>query len=149
MKEEIYRFRKRLDLEALPAGKVSKFQFLIAEDGIGRPIWIPGLVAKGHKPGPVIGITAAVHGNELNGIRVIHHLFRELRDEVERLSGVIVGVPLVNIPGILSNRREVYDGMDLNRIMPGKPLGNAGQKYAAKFLKGLISKFDQRAHKVN
>ncbi len=143
MKEEIFRFRSSLDLERLPEGKISKFQFHIADDGIGRPIWIPGLVAKGLQKGPVIGITAAVHGNELNGIRVIHNLFRELRDEVERLHGVIIGLPLVNIPGVLSNRREVYDGIDLNRIMPGKSLGNAGQKYSAKFLKGLVSNFDK------
>lgn len=143
MKEEIFRFRRSLDLETFPEGKVSKFLFHAADDGIGRPIWIPGLIAKGKKKGPVIGITAAVHGNELNGIRVIHNLFRELRDEVERLSGIIVGLPLVNIPGVLGNRREIYESQDLNRIMPGKPHGHTGQKYAAKFLKGLVSHFDR------
>lgn len=143
MKEEIFRFRKSLDLDIFPAGKISKFVFHIADDGIGRPVWIPGLVAKGVKEGPVIGITAAVHGNELNGIRVIHHLFRELRDEVSRLRGVIVGIPMVNIPGLLGNRREIYERMDLNRIMPGKAQGNSGQRFSHKFLKGLITHFDR------
>jgi hypothetical protein len=37
---------------------------------------IPVMVARGAVPGHVIGITAALHGNELNGIPLIHTCVR-------------------------------------------------------------------------
>ena len=46
--------------------------------------WCEGL-----KPGPTVGIAAAIHGNELNGIPVIQRLFREI--DVKQLRGTLVG----------------------------------------------------------
>jgi len=50
----------------------------MATDGLGQPIKVPVIVAKGERVGPVLGITACLHGNELNGIPLIHRLFREI-----------------------------------------------------------------------
>ena len=65
----------RLDLDSLPTGCVCRLLLEVAHGGMGQAIRLPILVARGTKPGPVFGMTAALHGNELNGIPVIHELF--------------------------------------------------------------------------
>lgn len=54
-------------------------------------------VACGAFTGPVVGITAAVHGNELNGIPLIHRLFHEI--DCGTLCGTLVAIPVVNTLG--------------------------------------------------
>src|SRR5690554_6574836 len=69
----------------------------MAENGLAEPISIPVMVAAGGSHGPIVGITAAMHGNELNGIPLIQRLFREIN--CADLCGTLVAVPVVNIPG--------------------------------------------------
>jgi predicted deacylase len=104
------------------------------------PIHLPILVARGHEEGPVLGLTAAIHGNELNGIPVIQRLFKELK--IEQLRGTIVGVPVVNIPSLLRHRRRFIDGTDLNHIMPGREDGNVSEVYAYRIVNRIIRHFD-------
>ena len=60
-----------LNLDNVPTNAISRYWLELVEDGMGVPIKIPVLVAKGKEKGKVVGLTAAVHGNELNGIPVI------------------------------------------------------------------------------
>jgi predicted deacylase len=133
---------KYLDISQCPKGKISRYFVKIVADGMGLPIYIPVLVAKGKNPGGVLGITAATHGNELNGIPVIQRLFKELEQEIELLKGVIVGVPVMNVPAYLSMQRQFNDGIDLNRIMPGKPDGSLSEVYAYRLIDRIVSQFD-------
>ena len=68
---------EELDLKVIAPGTIEKFWFHIVTDGMGRPVYLPIIVARGKEDGDVLGITAAVHGNELNGIPVIQRLFKE------------------------------------------------------------------------
>lgn len=129
-----------LELDKLETGKLHKLWLDIITDPFGGPLSIPLLVGRGSKPGPVLGLTAAVHGNELNGIPVIQRLFKEIQDDV--VSGTIIGVPVVNVPSFMRKRRRFIDGMDLNHIMPGKASGTVSQVYAYRFIEQLVSKFD-------
>ena len=88
-----------LDLDSFPWGKISRLWITLAEDGLSSSIRVPVIVAKGVKEGPIVGITAALHGNELNGIPLIHRLFRELK--CSELHGIVVAVPVANSPGYL------------------------------------------------
>ena len=130
----------KLDLESLEKGKLHKLWFDIVTDPFGAPMSIPLLVGRGRKPGPVLGLTAAVHGNELNGIPVIQRLFKEVEDEV--VSGTIIGIPVVNVPAFMRKQRRFIDGTDLNHIMPGKRKGAVSQVYAFRFMEHLVSKFN-------
>jgi predicted deacylase len=85
-------------------------------------------------------LTAALHGNELNGIPVIQRLFNEI--DVNELKGVIVGIPVVNIPSFVRRKRRFNDGVDLNHIMPGKENGNVSQVYAYRFIQRVVKEFD-------
>lgn len=129
----------QLDLDALPGGQVSRLWVAVAEDGLSQPIKVPVIVAKGVKPGPILGITAALHGNELNGIPLIHRLFREI--VTSSLHGTVVAVPVANVPGYLTCQRT-YDGVDLNRLMPGKENGSSPQVYCYNLLNRVIKKVD-------
>ncbi len=62
---------RSIDVTAAPKGAISSFLLRIAADGMGMPIYIPVMIARGYEDGPVLGVTAAVHGNELNGQPVV------------------------------------------------------------------------------
>lgn len=131
---------EHLDLDLVPKGTIKYFWLELVSDGLGEPISIPLLIAKGIHDGPILGLTAAVHGNELNGIPVIQRLFNEI--DVNELSGTIIGVPVVNIPSFHRKKRRFNDGVDLNHIMPGNPNGNVSQIYAYRFVERLVKYFD-------
>jgi len=131
---------RRLDLEAIPPRQTTRVLVELISDGLGHPVHVPVLVARGNKPGPVVGVTAAVHGNELNGIPVIHRLFETL--EGKPLRGTVVGVVAANVPGLHAQQREYVDGTDLNDIFPGRADGNVSQVYAHRLLDRLVKQFD-------
>jgi predicted deacylase len=128
-------------MAALPASdKPQRLLLDIVEDGAGQPVRVPILVRKGRRPGPVLGLTAALHGNEINGIPVIHGLFRWLADKP--LRGAVVAVPIVNIPAFHAHERRFADGTDLNGIMPGVEHGNEPQVYAWRFVQRVVRQLD-------
>ncbi len=131
---------EEIDITVIPKETITRYWLKIAEDGLGNPINVPVIVAKGAKEGKTVGITAAVHGNELNGISVIQKLFWELN--VKQLKGTIVGNPVVNVPSYIRNNRRFIDDVDLNHIMPGKENGNVSQAYTWQVVHKIIHQFD-------
>ena len=128
------------NIEDAPKGKISRYWLNLVTDGMGIPIKVPLIVARGNKEGKVLGLTAAVHGNELNGIPVIQRIFKEI--DINELAGSIVGVPVINVPSLLRKKRRFIDGTDLNHIMPGKPNGTVSQVYAWRIVNKIIKNFD-------
>jgi len=129
-----------LNLDLVPNNCISRYWLEIVEDGMGVPIKIPVIVAKGSETGKVVGLTAAVHGNELNGIPVIQRLFNEI--DISKLKGTIVGIPVLNVPSYLRKKRRFLDGVDLNHIMPGKKDGAVSQIYAWRVIDMVIKNFN-------
>ena len=125
-----------LRLDELEGGRLHRLAVRILEDGLAGPIRIPVMVARGNAPGPVMGLSAALHGNELNGIPTIHRLLERI--DPRELSGTVVALPIANVTGYLANRREYLDGRDLNRIMPGKPDGYESQVYAHRLIERIV-----------
>lgn len=123
-----------------PPQSIRHYWLKMISDGLGNPISIPLIVARGKEDHPILGLTAAVHGNELNGIPVIQRLFKEI--DVTTLKGTIVGIPVVNIPSFMRRKRRFNDGVDLNHIMPGKENGNVSQVYAYRFFHRVVQSFD-------
>ncbi len=131
---------ENFNLEDTPRGTQRHYWLELISDGFSNPICIPVMVMRGMKDGPVLGVTAAVHGNELNGISVIQRLFNEV--SVDELSGTIVGVPVVNVPAFVRKKRRFNDGVDINHIMPGKEDGNLSQVYAYRFVNRFVKHID-------
>ncbi|KFY87330.1 hypothetical protein V500_07028 [Pseudogymnoascus sp. VKM F-4518 (FW-2643)] len=150
-----------LNIEALPVDTVSKFFITIAPGALGT-VDVPVYAYRSSKPGPVVGITCAIHGNEVNGIPVIQRLFSRIErgtthkhrntqetseDGQESLRvdcGTIIGIPVVNVPGFVASMRFFDDDskQDLNRLMPGKIDGAAPQQYAYRIFHNIVTKFD-------
>ena len=104
------------------------FDLLSVEIGESWPV--PVTVVHGSRPGPVVTLLGAVHGNELVGPLALTYLTgpnfigpgKAIDPEV--LSGTIRIVPVVNMPGYKMKSRYMPDGRDLNRSFPGKPDSN-------------------------
>ncbi len=112
----------RLDVADLPMGRVDRFWFRAGENQLGQDWRVPVIVIRGARPGPRLLLTAAIHGDELNGIDVIHQLVAGL--DPSTLSGTIIAVPGLNTPGLLQSHREwtpddSRSQPNLNRVMPG------------------------------
>jgi len=103
-------------------------------EGIAVPT--PVLVVNGAKPGPTLCLTAAIHGDELNGIEVVRRVLYDL--EPEKLSGAVIGVPIVNLQGFRRSSRYLPDRRDLNRYFPGNPRGSAAARLAYSFFTEVI-----------
>lgn len=100
----------------------------------------PVLVLNGAKPGPTLCLTGAVHGDEINGVEVIRQVFFELKPE--ELSGVLLGVPIVNQMGFRLTSRYLPDRRDLNRYFPGHPKGSSASRIAYTFFNEVILNCD-------
>ncbi|GAA5221279.1 succinylglutamate desuccinylase/aspartoacylase family protein [Membranihabitans marinus] len=131
---------KEIDLSTIENNSKNYFYLTLINNELGLPSYLPVMIAKGKVAGPTLGLTAAVHGDELNGTQALQRLFDEL--EVDQLSGVIIAVPIVNIPAYQEVQRRYTDGEDLNRIMPGKENGNESEVYAYRFIDKVVSHFD-------
>jgi predicted deacylase len=102
--------------------------------GIEAPT--PVLVINGVKPGPVLCLTGAVHGDELNGIEIVRRVMYDI--DPQKLSGTLVGVPIVNLQGFERGTRYLPDRRDLNRYFPGNPKGSMASRIAHSLYREVI-----------
>lgn len=130
----------KINLEKFALNTKTQFKLNMVQNALGEYWRIPVMVIKGKEPGKTLGVTAALHGNELNGVSIIHELWRKINPE--ELKGTIVFIPILNSPGFLQNRREFSDGVDLNRIMPGKKDGTSSEVYAYEIAHNILPLFD-------
>jgi uncharacterized protein len=100
------------------------------------PISIPIHVIRGKKPGPVLCVIAAVHGDEINGIEIIKQL---LKKPLKNIAGTLIAVPIINIYGFLYQTRYLMDRRDLNRCFPGSESGSLAARLAHLVMKEIIN----------
>lgn len=97
-------------------------------------------VIRGRRDGPVVFVSAAIHGDELNGIEIIRRL-RKLKI-LNRLKGTLILVPIVNTYGVMTLSRYLPDRRDLNRSFPGSSKGSLAGRMAKIFFDEIIKKCD-------
>lgn len=100
------------------------------------PVSLPVHVLHGAEPGPTIFVSACIHGDEINGVEVIRRLLRV--DELGRLTGTLLCVPVVNAYGFISRSRYLPDARDLNRSFPGNPTGPLASRLANILMKEVV-----------
>lgn len=104
------------------------------------PLNIPVHVIHGKKPGPKLFVSAAIHGDELNGVDIIHRLLEQ--KSLLRLRGTLLAIPIVNVHGFISHSRYLPDRRDLNRSFPGSSKGSLAAKLALLFMKEIVEQCD-------
>jgi uncharacterized protein len=102
------------------------------------PVTLPVHVLHGARPGPTMFVSAAIHGDELNGVEIIRRLLRSL--DPARISGTLLFVPVVNVFGFISRSRYLPDRRDLNRSFPGSATGSLAARLAHLFLTEIVSR---------
>ena len=121
---------------AIPAASSRQLTWAATEQFEGVSVETPVLVAHGAESGPVLCLTAAVHGDELNGIEIVRRVLHDL--EPAALSGTVVGVPIVNIQAFQRGSRYLPDRRDLNRHFPGSPDGSAASRIAHSLFSNIV-----------
>lgn len=125
---------------SIAPGQKKTLQWYSLQSPLGKLIEIPVIVINGNKPGPVLGITAAIHGDELNGIEMTRQIMHDI--ESDKLNGTIIGVPIVNLEGFWRKERYIGDRRDLNRYFPGNPEGSYPSRVAHSLFTNIIEKCD-------
>jgi uncharacterized protein len=100
------------------------------------PVTLPVHVLHGQQPGPAMFVSAAIHGDELNGVETIRRLLRTIRPL--NVSGTLLCVPVVNTYGFLARSRYMPDRRDLNRSFPGSPDGSLAARLSHLFLNEVV-----------
>ena len=98
---------------------------------------VPLQILHGRSDGPVLMVSAALHGDELNGVEVIRRLSRA--PGMSRLRGTLILVPVVNVFGFIHRSRYLPDRRDLNRCFPGSERGSLGSRMASLFCEHVLS----------
>lgn len=121
-------------------GERANVNLPIADLYTATSVCMPVQVVCGRKRGPVLFVSAAVHGDELNGVEIVRRLLR--RKVLRTIRGTLLAIPIVNVHGFLDQSRYLPDRRDLNRSFPGSPKGSIAARLANTFVKQIVSKSD-------
>ena len=99
---------------------------------------LPITVVNGVQPGHKLWLSAAIHGDELNGVEIIRRVLSKLNPQ--QLKGTVIAVPIVNVFGFIEQSRYLPDRRDLNRSFPGSENGSLASRLANIFMREIVSK---------
>jgi len=125
--------------EVKPGQRVS-ISLPVADLYTSTSLSMPVEVVCGKTAGPVMFVSAVVHGDELNGVEIIQRLLK--RKILKSLRGTLLAVPIVNVHGFLNQSRYLPDRRDLNRSFPGSAKGSIAGRLAHLFIREVVSKAD-------
>ncbi len=117
--------RKRIDLEVATLYDYTKIN-------------IPIEVIRGREEGPTLFISAAIHGDEINGIEIIKRILQN--PKINKIRGTLICIPVVNTFGFNNLSRYLPDRRDLNRCFPGSSRGSLGSRVASIFMREIVNK---------
>ncbi|HYM90324.1 MAG TPA: M14 family metallopeptidase [bacterium] len=124
-------------LRAAPGTKVTGFL-----EVPGTPIAMPVTLVHGTAPGPVLSVTAGVHGGEYPGIEAAIRTAAAL--DPAGIRGSVIIVHVVDVPAF--HGRNIYvcplDGKNPNRVFPGNPAGTASERLAHTVFTEVIARAD-------
>ena len=124
--------------QAVRPGTKASIAMPISELSSGTPVAMSLCVLHGRKAGPVIFVSAAIHGDEIIGTEIIRRIIPKINPK--RLAGTVIFVPVVNIFGFTAHERYLPDRRDLNRSFPGNPSGSLASQLAYIFQKQIIAR---------
>ena len=101
------------------------------------PLTMPVHVIRGREDGPKLFVSAAIHGDELNGVEIVRRLIKRI--SVKKLKGTLIAVPVVNVYGLFQHSRYLPDRRDLNRCFPGSPQGSLAGRLAYLFMNEIVA----------
>jgi hypothetical protein len=126
--------------QQIAAGETRTVDLPVAQLYTDDPLTMPVRVVRGRRPGPTVFLSAAIHGDELNGVEIIRRVLR--LPGLKTLRGTLLAVPVVNVHGFLRHSRYLPDRRDLNRSFPGSETGSVAARLAHLFLEEVVARSD-------
>ena len=120
-------------------GKRKQLEIVIAKLYDHTDITIPVEVIRGKEEGPVMFVSGAIHGDEINGVESIKRLLAR-KKILSSIKGTLIAVPIVNVFGFNRNLRYLPDRRDLNRTFPVSKNGSLASRIAHVFMKEIVMK---------
>jgi uncharacterized protein len=130
-----------IDGVSIKRGESKRFEIVVSKLFDHTEMTIPVEVIRGKQDGPTIFVSAAIHGDEINGVEVIRRLL-DRKKLLSNIKGTLIAVPIVNMFGFNRNVRYLPDRRDLNRSFPGSKNGSLAGQIAYKFMKEIVEKCD-------
>lgn len=121
-------------------GRTGQIFLKVSEHYTSTPVSVPVTVVRGGRRGPTLFLTAAVHGDELNGVEMVRRVMTGI--PAATLRGTLICVPVVNRIGFLTHSRYLPGHRDLNRVFPGHPDGDAAQRMAHVLFREIVARSD-------
>ena len=120
----------------IPPGQHRSVEIPLPELYSHSPVSMPVYVINGKRKGPVLFVSAAIHGDEINGVEIIRRLL--LKKNIYRIKGALIAVPVVNVYGFITQSRCLPDRRDLNRSFPGSEKGSMAARLAHTFMQEVV-----------
>jgi predicted deacylase len=122
-------------------GETKEFRYPVSETYLGDPVRVPVTIINGPHPGPTAFLSAAIHGDELNGIEVVREVAQEW--DHSDVCGTLVCLPVLNVQGFVAQERylPIYE-RDLNRAFPGKQDSTSSNRIAYQIYHNFIRPCD-------
>ncbi len=119
-------------------GERKRIDLPVARLATQTQLALPIEVVNGRRPGARLWLSAAIHGDELNGLEIIHRVMQKI--DPKRLRGEIVAAPIVNVFGFIQQQRYLPDRRDLNRSFPGSAHGSLAARLANLFMQQIVGR---------
>ncbi len=126
--------------EQIAPGESRDIRLAVSESYSGMTVKIPLQVRRAKQPGPVVFVTAALHGDEINGTGAIRQLIQDSELVLER--GAVIFVPVLNVLSFDRHSRYLPDRRDLNRCFPGALTGSMASRFAHRIFSEIALRSD-------
>jgi len=132
--------RENFDIagRSIPPGRRATVALPLTNMPDNTPVALSVHVVHGARPGPVMFVSAAIHGDEVIGVEIVRRLLRT--PALNGLAGTLLAVPIVNAFGFLSHSRYLPDRRDLNRSFPGSASGSLASRLAFTFRTEILAR---------
>jgi predicted deacylase len=126
--------------ETIAPGQLRRFELPVTRLATKTLVSLPVTVVNGVEPGHTLWLSAAIHGDELNGVEIIAQILGRVNPQ--KLRGAIIAVSIVNVFGFIEQSRYLPDRRDLNRSFPGSENGSLTSRLANLFMREIVERSD-------
>ena len=124
--------------EIIAPGQLQRFELPVSRLATKTLVSLPITVVNGVEPGPKLWLSAAIHGDEINGVEIIARVLGQINPQ--KLRGTIIAVSIVNVFGFIEQSRYLPDRRDLNRSFPGSENGSLASQLANLFMREIVER---------
>lgn len=126
--------------ETIAPGESRNVHLVVGESYSSMNVEIQIHIKRAIKDGPVLFVTAALHGDELNGCGAVRQLIQD--EDFTPLKGTIILIPVLNLLAFERHSRYLPDRRDLNRSFPGSAEGSLAGRMAHTIFSEIVKRCD-------